>query len=419
MKKSLPLRLLFIVFVLSKFSLVEAQPTSYPHKIAQERILWHDNIAKQQKRLVIPNTDTVNVSKDANVNKLVADAMLKRVDKLEQQIELDTTMNGQVKTKYLRSMETLVMNFADDYNKRDFSPAIAPDLINAYISCTQLDRQNKSIEPIVEANSYAVGKILVECFLYPTENAGVHPSRDVLVRKYCEMHPDEIFSVLSGNPYYSFADSLIIVAGHRNIRQLYDYASARTTLSARMRSSKDPLVHTVADVATSRSGQLYFPFLDNLIKGKVTIEDIDKVKNDGFNYYRLLVKTRLDYAERILEKDTALEMAALTQMLRSKALEIFINEINALHDKPDPVRFKILEPLTPEELYYLVVLSEDEIYTSSYVRGVYPAIFQHMKIPRGDSLIMMVHADYFRKFIKMAAAYNTIDNFLGTMDKEN
>src|ERR1700690_3964546 len=42
-----------------------------------------------------------------------------------------------------------------------------------------------------------------------------------------------------------------------------------------------------------------------------------------------------------------------------------------------------------------------------------------MKIPRGDSLIMLVHGDYFRKFIKMAAAYNTIDNFLGTMDKEN
>jgi len=419
MTKSLPLRLVFTVLALNNLLMIEAQSTSYPYKIAQERILWHDNIAKQQKRLVIPNTDSVNVSKDAGVNKLVAESMLRRVDKLEQQIELDTAISGQVKTKYLRSMESLVMGFADNYNKRDFSPSIAPALINAYVACIQLDRQNKSIQPIVEANAYAVGKILVECFLYPTENPGIRPSRDLLVKKYCEMHPDEIFSVLSGNPYYSFADSLIIIAGHRNIRQLYDYASARTTLSARMRSSKDPLVHTVAEVATSRSGQLYFPFLDNLIKGKITIEDIDRVKNDGFNYYRLLVKTRLDYAERVLQKDTALEMAALTQMLRGKAIEIFINEINALHDKPDPVRFKILEPLTPEELYYLAVLSEDEIYTSSYVRGVYPAIFQHMKIPRGDSLIMMVHADYFRKFIKMAAAYNTIDNFLGTMDKEN
>jgi len=417
MKIFLPLLTLFILLTTGRQA--EGQATSYPYKIAQERVLWHDNISKQQRRLFKPNTDSVDVSVDPSVNKSVDEAMIRHIEKLEQQIEQDSTLSGQGKTKYLRSMENLVMGFADNYTRRDYSPSMAPDLVTAYIVAMKLDRQNKSIEPIIESNSYGIGKILIECFLYPTENAGVRPARDILVRKYCEMHPDEIFSVLSANPYYTFADSLIIIAGHRNIRQLYDYASAKTTLSARMRSSKDPLVHTVAAVATSKSGQLYFPFLDNLIKGRITIDEIDHVKNDGINYYRLLVKTRLDYADRVLQKDTALEMSALTQMLRSKALEIFINEINALHDKPDPVRFKILEGLTPEELYYLVVLSEDEIYTSSYVRGVYPAIFAHMKVPRGDSLLMMVHADYFRKFIKMAAAYNTIDNFLGSMDKEN
>ena len=32
---------------------------------------------------------------------------------------------------------------------------------------------------------------------------------------------------------------------------------------------------------------------------------------------------------------------------------------------------------------------------------------------------MQVHGDYFRKFIKMAAAYNKLDHFLATMDKQN
>jgi hypothetical protein len=417
------LRLVFTVLSVSGlFAFVKAQPKSYPYKVAQERILWHDNIGKEQSHLYILNikpSDSANASKDEHVNQQVADAMIKRVNELQQQIELDTTLSGQGKVKYLRSLESLVKGFNDYCNKKDFPPSIAPDLVIAFEKGMQLDRQNKSIEPLIAANSYGVGKILVECFLYPSENPGVRPSRDLLVKKYCTLHPDEIFSVLSGNPYLPFADSLIIVAGHRNIRQLYDYASARNTLSARMRSSKDSLVHTVAFLAGSRSGQLYFPFLDNLVKGKITIDDIDRVKEDGLNYYRLLVKTRLDYSARVLQKDTALEMAALTQMLQNKGREIFINEINALHDKPDPVRFKILEPLTSEELYYLVVLNEDEIYTSSYVRGVYPEIFQRMKVARGDSLIELVHGDYFRKFIKMAAAYNTIDHFLGTMDKEN
>jgi hypothetical protein len=113
-------------------------------------------------------------------------------------------------------------------------------------------------------------------------------------------------------------------------------------------------------------------------------------------------------------------MQALTEMMSRKASEYFIREINALHTvNNDNVRFRRLDGLTAQELYYLAVLGEDEIYTSSFVRGVYPRIFQRMANPRGDSLIMSVNGDYFRKFIKMAAGYNTLNHFLSTMDKQN
>ena len=74
-----------------------------------------------------------------------------------------------------------------------------------------------------------------------------------------------------------------------------------------------------------------------------------------------------------------------------------------------------LDGLTPQELYYLIVLGEDEIYTSSYL-NVYKRIFQRMRVPRSDSLLMSVNGDYFRKFIKMAAGYNTLNDFLAKMD---
>ncbi len=34
-----------------------------------------------------------------------------------------------------------------------------------------------------------------------------------------------------------------------------------------------------------------------------------------------------------------------------------------------------------------------------------------MSVPRGDSLLLSVNGDYFRKFIKMAAGYNTLNDF--------
>ena len=91
-----------------------------------------------------------------------------------------------------------------------------------------------------------------------------------------------------------------------------------------------------------------------------------------------------------------------------------------MHESPDTVRLKKIENLSPEELYYFAVMTEDEIYTSSYTHGVYPFIWKQMKTSKGgDSLLLSVKFDHFRKWIKMAANYNTLDDFLKRMDKGN
>jgi hypothetical protein len=412
------------LFLIGMLNRAIAQPNAYPFKVQQDRMLFHDEVDNEQKRLLALDgkaDDQITLSKDESVNQQIRDALIKRVDKLQEQIELDSTLNTNIKKRYLRGLGAMISGFINNYGKPDFPLTNATGLVLAFEKAMQLDRKNESIEPVVAANNYGIGEILIGCFLLPTENAGIKPSKPILFRKLCELHPSEILSLLPNNLDVPFADSLIIVAGHNDIRKLYNYAAAGNALGGRIRNSRDTLVHIVARMAISKSGQLYFPFLDNLLKGKITIDEIDKVKEDDLNYYRLLVKTRMDYAARLLPpaRDTALEMDALKQMLANKGKDIFVNEINALHTQENPaLRFKVLDPLTPEELYYLAVLNENEIYTSSYL-GVYDRIFQRMSSPRGDSLIMRLHGDYFRKFIKMAAAYNKLDHFLGTMDKEH
>lgn len=403
-----------------------AQPNSYPYRVAQDRMLFHDKVDQAQQQLYQLGPEgkkdsLIRLSKDEAVNSAVTDAFSRRIDQLQRQVEFDSTLNTNSKKRYLRGMADLLQNFAKSWKAREINAALAPALVDAYTHAMALDKKGQSIEPVITGNPYEIGKIVVDCFGFPSENAGVKPSRLYLTRVYCEMHPGLILNYLSSHPGLPFEDSLIMVAGRHNVRQLYDFAAASGELGAHIRNNPDSLVHTVAMLANSKSGQLYFPFLDNLVRKKITVEDIDKVKDDNLNYYRLLVRTRLDYAQRVLPplRDTPIEMNALTEMLEKKGKQVFVGEINALHTVDNPaVRFKILDPLTPEELYYLVVLSEDEIYTSSYL-GVYDRIFQRMKAPRGDSLLLAVHGDYFRKFIKMAAAYNKLEHFLGTMDKQN
>jgi hypothetical protein len=165
-------------------------------------------------------------------------------------------------------------------------------------------------------------------------------------------------------------------------------------------------------MAGSKSGRLYYPFLDEVMNGRVTISQLNEVMGDSLQYYRLLVKTEISYAERMRKKDTPLVASEMPKMLKRKAEEVYINQINALHDSPDQLRFKILEPLNSQELYYLIVLGEEIIYTSSY-KGVYNRMMERMPKPAGDTLLMSVR--FTVAIYQMAAGYNKLDPFLSTM----
>ncbi|MEO5648065.1 MAG: hypothetical protein ABIQ56_06860 [Chitinophagaceae bacterium] len=119
-------------------------------------------------------------------------------------------------------------------------------------------------------------------------------------------------------------------------------------------------------------------------------------------------------------RDTPVAMLGpdgLTEMLGRKAIQHFISPINELHDVSNPaVRFRAIDQLNPQELYYMMVMGEDEIFTSSY-KASFDKMLQRMgKVPKGDSLLLSVHFDHFKKFIKMAAGYNRLDTFLKTMN---
>jgi hypothetical protein len=166
-------------------------------------------------------------------------------------------------------------------------------------------------------------------------------------------------------------------------------------------------------MSKSTSGQQYFPFLDNIVKGKMSFEQIDAAEKDSVGYYRLLVQTQMEYVKRALNKDTALAFKELTAKLEKKATDVFVTTINGLHEENDNIRFACIQNLTATELYYLAVLSDGLIYTSSYTNGVYPLMMKKANY-RGDSLLMMLNFDRYRKFISQAAAYNTLGDFLNS-----
>ena len=413
----MPKYLLFLFTIILSFQ-ISAQRTPV---IPLIRKVFHDNIDKTQKEIDLLDKKldrSFNGDTDEEVNLQVSYTLYNKVDGLQNSIELDSSIKANEKVGFLRGLNEVLSGFEAGYKSRQLKAYQLSVLVNSYVDAMNLERKNASITPIIQDMESEVGSILIKAFPFQ-KNVGFTESKELMLLKTCQKYPDKILPILRANPDVGFADSLIKIVAQTHQEDIYTYAqSTNTSLGRRIQKIDDPLIKTISRLANMQQGRLFFPFLDNLYKGKITMEEINTDMADVYKYYGLLVRTQIDYTERLRRRDTPMAMSALTGMLKTKAIEEFINEINGLHDSPDNIRMKKVEPLNPQELYYLCVLGEDEIYTSSYLK-VYERIFQRMKNPNSDTLLMSVNFDHFKKFIKMSADYNTLDDFLKRMESDN
>ena len=411
--------LLFLFCWLACFS-VNAQ-TSANQEIPLVRAYFHEKIDSTQKYIErydgTPDA-SFTPSEDDDLNKRLNNAVTTQVDDLQNEIEASKLTDNNGKIKYLRGLNDCLQKFLNGYRFQTIkSPAII-EIVSGFKQCMDLNDKKESIVPVIQKLSYDAADILLNSVAF-SDNEGLDQAKDLLVLKVCNDHPERMMIVLSQHPDLPFVDSLIVVAAHKQPDQLYTYSAASNKLAERIHNNPDSVVQLVSRIAQMSTGRLYFPFLSNIIDGKTSFDEVGKAITNDEDYYSLLVKTEIDYADRMRRRDTPISMQAMQSKLADKAKEVYINEINGLHESPDNVRFRKIQKLTPQELYYLAVTTEDEIYTSSYVHGVYPLIWKQMKTPRGDSLLMSVKFDHFKKWIKMAANYNELSDFLSRMDRGN
>lgn len=406
--KQPPLILIALFFTVS---LLGQSNQAFP-PIPAMRQLHHEYILESLKKI-----DAFYITSNSieNPNKVIADSI---VQTIRMGIEIDTLISQNDKYKWLRSCNELLTSFIDAFQLQQITLTKLIPTLNAYSIAMQLEMANQSVYPVFSENDLAICNLLVNNFGLQ-HNTGINKSKDLIVWKYCQQHPEYILTALTKKVDNEFADTLIIKAAFYDPEKLYNYAAAPNELGKKIQSNIHPLVKLIGQLSQTKTGRMYFPFLDKLYHGTISLDSITTILNNlnEERYFRLLVSTRIEYIKRLQLGDTVLMVDVLTAKLKSKAIELYINEINGLHEIKDlKIRFKKLDSLNVQELYYLAVMGEQEMYTSSFVSGVYPRIFQNMLHPNSDSLMLSVNDDYFKKFIKICATYNTLDDLLKKMD---
>lgn len=419
-----------VLFTLSSFAALAFADTS---DIPVYRQYFHDKINNEQK--LCDRTDgtldnMVRVGNNEEVNLRISDVLFRKVDELQNWVEQNNAIEkNNDKIRYLGYIETELKLFRLAWKKKEITSGEFPKLIENFTKILLSAETENSLPSLLKEMPYSIAKINANVF---ADNKSYKEAQKIVYFKYCNLHPELILTTI--RPYVNepFADSLINIACTYNPTQLYTYAQSLNTPEGNLiHRNKSKLVKMVSTLSQTPNALMYFPFLDDLLSEKKSKADIQKYIGDGENnfdsvgYYKLLVKTEIEYFKRMSSpsKDTPIAMFGpngLREVLKDRAVRHFITPINILHEQANlNVRMKAIDSLNAVDIYYMVVMGENDIYTSSFKHSFNRMLQRMGAVPRCDSLLLSVKFDYFKKFIKIIANFNRLDTFLKCMPKQS
>ena len=239
---------------------------------------------------------------------------------------------------------------------------------------------------------------------------------DMAVYKRMASSPEFILSFLENKPGFRYADSLLLIAAVNAPSKIVLYLNqGNPALVDKIRNTKNIYLQKIISLAADRNASELLPFVTEIAENRVTNEEVLEARKDVTTYFQLLVNTLNGYKE--VDDPSFIFQKLLRKGLKEKSFSFYVNQVNELHNAADAIRFASIKDLRPEDIYYIITSCGDELYTSSYL-GLYKRLMENFKTQSADSLFSIVQYDNFRIFMRMAANYNVLTDFLNRMSGE-
>jgi hypothetical protein len=370
--------------------------------IPLNRSMFTDNIMKQVAEADRKDgaLDQVIETDDSTVSRIVTEAMLQRLPRIMTHIE-NMNLSHQQKIYYHKALG----NMARRLNQKSLQPENALYIRKSVENFEELllAREQNRVMEYVRANDN----------IYTLDNSELldeYPDAKMLVfTSVGNAYPEMMIKRLPSFAMESYADPVIAAAAKVLPGTILTYATSTSALSTAVRRNKDPLVKSIVRIANESKAPLKaLPFLEEVNSGRKTVAEIDVITADPKAYFQALVGLKM--------QGKSVSDRAIDQELEIRGLQ-FVRVVNELHDEPAPVRFKSLMDFNAEDLYFMMIGSQQEIYTSSFV-WMCKRMMEKMKPASGDELLNRVHKSHFRTFIRMCAGYNMLSDFLATIGEE-
>lgn len=390
----------FISFLLGASFITQAQTSS----VASKKL-------REEKESFIRHLKAVSM--DTSISYPLTRFMQAETDKIYTFIA-NSGLPASDREKAVWSLVYFVQHLDKNVVQQRFDMYDIPEAVESYKNVLKALMQNTSFADAMTTVAPRRTNLISAAFSQYEEHSLLD---DMAVYKRVAASPDFIIQFLENKPGFRYADSLLLIAAANEPNKIIKYLSrGKADIRARIVRSKNIYLQQIVALAGDRDASELMPFIVQLAEGRITAEEIIKKRTNVMEYYRLL----LDHLQQTVAANdpSFIFQKVIRRGVKDKSLYFFARQINDLHSAADATRFASVKGLRPEELYYIITSCGEELYTSSYL-GLYKRLMEHFKTSPADSLFDLVQYDNFRVFMRMAANYNVLSNFLTKMPHES
>ena len=336
-----------------------------------------------------------------------------KVDSIRVFILFNDALHTNEKEKATRSLVYFIKELSENISKKKINIYEIPAAFESYKIVLSTLLYHKPIDDALLLPMARRSQLLKEAFSQYKEYSLLD---DVAVYDRMSSSPGYILRFLQNKTGFRYADSLVLIAAANDpLRFTADLSKSDPIFQRDIRNVKNIYLQEIMFLAADKNAPELFPFVTALAENSITIDTILNVRKDVTKYFQLMVNMK---RQSLQDKEPSFIFQKLLRNgIKEKSLSFYVNQINEQHSAADAKRFASVKGLRAEDIYYIITSCGEELYTSSYL-GLYKRLMEYFKSGSADSIFQIVQYDNFRTFMRLAANYNVLADFLGKMPSE-
>ncbi len=353
---------------------------------------------------------------ESSINVDIKPALLRfsrlTVDSLQRVLAKDSIRTDATKSMASQSLALFLKRIRADLKAKRYEVFLLPDAMKQF----PLIWHNLLHEGNWQQYFTGFGIPRTEIMLLAFSDFPQYPAiKDIAMLKKLQRDPEKIADYAIEHRSFPYIDTLAFMVANENpeiIVHLFEQSSKKEAQQYLLQH-KHPLVRMVAALSTSTNKKNYLPFAYKLLRGEITKERIDQLRQTPSAYFAALVDEVLYLRGEILAGRKVYYIGALRYYIKKYAVDFFVNQMNQLHEQSDKNRFFSLEGLRPEDLYFIIVGGDAAFYTSSYLY-TYNKLMSFYQKKNAYELFNRVNNAAFRKFVQTTVYYNNFSSLLSS-----